>query len=130
MFGTVRIYGNFLLKSSLLLSLMFLFACDSKQNSASGSDCSYEIVSTLAEVKELKPYPDGNGKIAVILDFKASVLALDDQELGALKNLHIDHDFLERNGIEIHNKYEVTVSELIRGNCDTKLTVAFDHSFE
>ena len=78
----------------------------------------------------MKPHPDGNGRISVVLDFKASVLGLEDQELGELKGLKIDHAFLERNGIEMHNKYDVVVSELIKGNCDTKMTVAFNHAFD
>ena len=93
-------------------------------------DCYYETVETLAEVIDMRPHPDGNGKISIILDFKASVLALEDQELGNLKGYQIDDKFLKRNHIDMGNKYSVTVSELTKGNCDTKLTVAFDHGFQ
>ncbi|MEZ4721283.1 MAG: hypothetical protein R2813_05330 [Flavobacteriales bacterium] len=112
----------------LLFAAFFLDSCSGKKKKY--AECDYDTVKTLAEVINMKPHPDGNGKIAVILDFKASVLALEDQELGALKGVEIDHDFLERNGIEMNNKYEVVVSELVKGDCDTKLTVAFNHGFE
>lgn len=112
------------------LSLCIIVNACQDQKTAPKEGCYYETVETLAEVIDMKPHPDGNGKIAIILDFKASVLALEDQELGELKQLNIDHDFLTRNGIEMHNKYEVVVSELIKGDCDTKMTVAFNHAFE
>jgi len=78
----------------------------------------------------MKPHPEGNGRIAVILDFKASSLALEDQEMGDLKGIKIDHDFIVRNNIELGNQYEVTVSELTKGDCKNKLVVAFNHKLE
>ena len=129
MFGTTSSYLRYLTAISLLVTLTFSFGC--KQNTKqSGGDCYYETVETLAEVIDMRPHPDGNGKIAIILDFKASLLALEDQELGDLKNYQIDDKFLKRNHIDMGNKYSVTVCELTKGNCETKLTVAFDHGFQ
>lgn len=125
MFGTVSFSSKIFLA---LFTAIVLNSCSEKKNKY--AECDYDTVKTFAEVINMKPHPDGNGKIAVILDFKASILALEDQELGALKGFDIDHDFLERNGIEMNNKYEVVVSELVKGDCDTKLTVAFNHGFE
>lgn len=113
-----------------LIGLAFLFSACSEKSKSKGEECFYETIETHAEIKELKPDPAVKGKILVILDFKASILALEDQELGALKGFEIDHDFLVRNGIELGNQYEVAVSELVKGECDTKLTVAFNHNFE
>lgn len=127
MFGTASFLSRYF--SIVILMCYVLVGCTNTSKDSAG-DCYYETVETLAEVIELKPHPDGNGKIAVILDFKASVLALEDQELGALKGYHIDHKFLMRNHIDMGNKYSVTVSELTKGNCETKLTVAFDHGFQ
>lgn len=98
-----------------------------KSSSQKGEDCIYETVDTYAEVIDMKPAADG--KILVILDFDASSLALEDQELGKLKDLKIDHDFLVRNNIELKNKYSVTVSEITKGDC-TPIFVSFNHSFE
>ncbi|GAB4221704.1 MAG: hypothetical protein Kow0075_17440 [Salibacteraceae bacterium] len=95
------------------------------------TECYYDTVTTYAKVVDLRPHPEGNGRVAVILRFEGSALAAEDQELGALKpQLFIDHDFLVRNNIEIGHKYEATVSELVKGDCKTKLTVAFSHGFE
>ncbi|MDP4662913.1 MAG: hypothetical protein NWQ55_03495 [Salibacteraceae bacterium] len=73
--------------------------------------------------------PAADGTIQVILDFDASSLALEDQDLGKLKDMKVDHDFLVRNNIEIGNKYSVTVSEITKGDC-TPMFVSFNHSFE
>lgn len=95
-------------------------------------ECYYETVKTLAEVINIKPHPtEGkDGRILVMLDFKASVLALEDQELGNLMQHRVDHAYLERNNITLGYKYEVEVTELTKGDCETKLTVAFLHKFE
>lgn len=125
MFGTASSYARY---TSILIGLTFFsFGC--KEQVQKSNNCDYVTVETLAEVIDMRPHPDGDGKIAIILDFKASVLALEDQEMGALKGYHIDHKFLKRNHIDMGNKYSVTVSELVKGDCDTKLTVAFDHGF-
>lgn len=129
MFGTAGLpvslaAGRFL----IFIALTFFISC--KQKGSQDNECFYELVETHAEVIDLKPHPEGNGRIAVVLDFKASSLALDDQELGDLKDIQIDHAFLERNHIEIGNKYEVTVSELSKGDCENKLIVAFNHKLE
>lgn len=113
----------------LLSCVALLSGCDQSASQANG-ECYYETVTTNAEVIGLKPHPEGNGRISVILDFKASILALEDQEMGELKDVNIDHDFLVRNHVEIGNKYEVSVTELVRGDCKTKLTVAFMHDLE
>lgn len=130
MFGIASSCAKRALTTTSTILLFLVAACDSQQSGKASSECYYETVETIAEVIDMKPHPDGDGRIAVIMDFKASVLALEDQELGKLRDAKIDHDYLERNGIEMGNKYEVTVSELTRGDCDTKLTVAFHHSFE
>lgn len=127
MFGTVDLSAKPKHFVFFFLVLTLAFASCGDAPKATNSECYYETVDTKAEVINMKPHPDGNGRISVILDFKASVLALDDQEMGELKGVFIDHDFLERNHIEMGNQYEVTVSELIRGDCKTKLTVAFKH---
>jgi hypothetical protein len=129
MFGTASSCGKFLSINFFFLSSVFMFGC-SQEDKANSGDCYYETVETLAEVIDMRPHPDGNGKISIILDFKASVLALENQELGNLKGYQIDDKFLKRNHIDMGNKYSVTVSELTKGNCDTKLTVAFDHGFQ
>lgn len=125
MFGIANSSSKFIIG---LCALVWLTACGNQQ--ATYPECYYDTVESMAEVIDMRPHPDGEGRIAVVLDFKASVLALDDQELGALKDLHIDHDFIERNNIELNNQYEVVVSELQKGECETKLTVAFSHAFE
>lgn len=134
MFGTAglcasRPTGIHLLTLSCA-ALLFLHAGCSGKSNAKNSECFYDRVDTHAEVTALKPHPEGMGRIAVILDFKASTLALEDQELGELKDIKIDHDFLLRNNIEIGNHYEVVVSELTKGDCENKLIVAFNHAFE
>ena len=65
----------------------------------------------------MRPHPDGNGRISVIMDFKASVLAMEDQEFGDLRGIKVDHDFIVRNNFEIGLKYEVNVSQIIEGDC-------------
>ena len=129
MSGTASFSSSRIIFFFTLFVAVPLSACDFG-NSQQTPECYYEITETLAEVVDMRPHPDGHGHIAVILDFKASILALDDQELGALRGVSIDHEFLERNNIEMNNKYEVVVSELTKGDCDTKLTVAFNHAFE
>ena len=124
MSGTVNSFGRLALT---LLVLVFLFGCS--ESAKDSDECYYEVIDTEAEVINLKAHPEGEGRIAVILDFKASSLALEDQELGALKDVKIDHDFIERNNIEIGNRYSVNVSELTKGDC-TPQFVSFNHSLE
>lgn len=124
MFGTAVLLNRTIL-GLFSLVIISLFSC--KSSSTSGGDCFYSYIDTHAEVTEMKPGKDG--AILVILDFDASKLALEDQELGDLKKITIDHDYLVRNNIEIGNKYSVTVSEITEGNC-TPVFVSFNHSFE
>ena len=124
MFGTANSLSKLLVAATT--SLFFFVACSS---SPDGGECHYDRVDTMAEVIELKPHPEGNGRISVIMDFKASPLAFKNQELGELKSLKIDHDFLVRNHIELGNQYEVVVTTLTSGDC-TPQFVSFNHSFE
>lgn len=125
MFGTANTLNNIKHAAIFLIAANALIACTTPSNKS--QDCFYSTIDTHAEVIDLKP--GVNGKIRVILDFEASKLALEDQELGELKNLEIDHDFLVRNNIEIQNKYSVTVSEITKGDC-TPIFVSFNHAFE
>lgn len=122
MFGTVNSFAK---ASSILLLAIFISSCSNQ----SGGECFYDTIDTKAKVVDIKPHEDGNGQIAVVLSFEASKLALDDQELGALKDISIDHDFIVRNNIELGNRYDVTVSELTKGDC-TPSFVSFHHSLE
>ena len=124
MFGTADLLNKSIL-GIFSLAIISLYSCQS--SSSSGGDCFYTYIDTHAEVIEMKPGKDGD--ILVILDFDASKLALENQELGDLKDITIDHDYLVRNNIEIGNKYSVTVSEITEGNC-TPVFVSFNHSFE
>lgn len=90
--------------------------------------CRYETVETQALVSAFEP--NGEGGVRVMLEFFDSELATEPQDLGELKGLKIDHDFLVRNNISIGNTYTATVSTLVKGNCDVKRTVAFHHAFE
>lgn len=126
MFGTVNLLSS---RNALFLALIFITSVSSCSNKATtNNDCDYDIVTTHAEITNMKPHPDGNGRIAVIMDFKASVLALEDQELGELKEITIDHDYIVRNNLEIGLKYEVNVSQIIKGDC-TPQFVSFNHEF-
>gem|GEM_PF-388763 len=115
----------FLIKSLSLVAMLSLVLVGCKQE-PKNTDCTYDTITTMAEIKEIKPHADGQGRIAVVLDFKASKLALEDQELGDLKEISIDHDFLVRNNLSLGNKYEVVVSEIVSGDC-TPLFVSFNH---
>lgn len=127
MFGTANSLNNKILAATTaVLILVSPVACTDK--GANEANCEYDIVDTLAEVIEIKPHPKGNGKIEIILDFKASPLAFEKQELGALKGYDIDHDFLVRNNIELGNKYSVQVSSITSGNCSPQF-ISFNHSF-
>ncbi|MEX2595424.1 MAG: hypothetical protein WEC59_00735 [Salibacteraceae bacterium] len=129
MFGTVNSSNSKKLGSAIIAFVLLIFILTSCGSSNSNEHCDYNKVETLAEIIDIKPHPDGNGRIAVILDFKASKLAFEDQELGELRSQKIDHDYLVRNNIEIGNKYEVVVSEIITGNCTPKF-ISFNHSLE
>ncbi len=122
MFGTVNSFAK---ASTLLLSILILSSCGSDAD----GDCFYDTIDTKAKVIDVKSHADGEGRIAVILSFEASKLGLSDQEMGDLKNVSIDHDFLARNNIEIGNRYDVTVSEITKGSC-TPSFVSFHHSLE
>ncbi|MDP4685866.1 MAG: hypothetical protein NWR83_05695 [Salibacteraceae bacterium] len=124
MFGIVSLSNNIKLG---VIGLAFISFTSCKSSSDKGGDCFYNYVDTYAKVIEMKPAADGT--IQVILDFDASSLALEDQDLGKLKDMKVDHDFLVRNNIEIGNKYSVTVSEITKGDC-TPMFVSFNHSFE
>lgn len=124
MFGTAALLNRTIL-GFISLAVISLHSCQS--SSASGGDCFYNYIDTYAEVTDMKPGKDGS--ILVILDFDASKLALENQELGDLRDIKIDHDYLVRNNIEIGNKYSVTVSEITEGSC-IPLIVSFNHSFE
>jgi hypothetical protein len=124
MFGTADLLNRTIL-GLFGLVLVSLYSCQS--SSTSGGDCFYNYIDTHAKVIEMKPGKEGS--ILVVLDFDASKLALENQELGELKNITIDHNYLVRNNIEIGNKYSVTVSEITEGTC-TPVFVSFNHSFE
>jgi hypothetical protein len=128
MFGTANsINKKLLAATTAVLITIFLDAC--AETSTNKNDCEYDIVETMAEVIDIKPHPKGNGKIEIILDFKASPLAFEKQELGALKGFDINHEFLVRNNIELGNKYSVQVSSITSGDC-TPLFISFNHAFE
>ena len=125
MFGTV----NSLISVRAILSiLVFSFVASSCANKTKSNDCDYDRVETYAEIIDIRPHADGNGRIAVILDFKASVLALEDQELGVLKDFEIHHDFIVRNNLEIGLKYSVDISQITKGDCTPRF-VSFNHAF-
>ncbi len=127
MFGTVSSSAKriFIAHCMALFFGAFLLSCGGGQSNA--DDCYYETYNVMVRVKNFKPHPDGDGKISVILDFDGSSLAFEDQELSTFKpDVRIDHDFIERNRMEIGNKYEATVSEISEGNC-TPLFVSFHH---
>ncbi len=124
MFGIVSLSNSIKLG---FIGLAFISFTSCQSSSDKGGDCFYNYVDTHAEVIEMKPAADGS--IQVILDFDASSLALEDQDLGKLKDMKVDHDFLVKNNIEIGNKYSVTVSEITKGDC-TPMFVSFNHSFE
>jgi len=125
MSGIVNLSNSLRALLSLLVVIFLVSACAEKTKR---SDCDYDIVTTYAEITDIKPHPEGNGRIAVIMDFKASVLALEDQEMGDLRGTKIDHDFIVNNNLEIGLKYEVNVSQIVRGDC-TPQFVSFNHEF-
>jgi type IV pilus biogenesis protein CpaD/CtpE len=102
--------------------LSCLAGCDEKKQ-ANGS-CFYDRVDTMAEIISIS-----ENKQEVMLDFKASKLAFEPQELGALKGFTIDSAFVARNHLKVGNQYSVTVSEISQGDC-IPLVVAFNHAFE
>lgn len=126
MFGTANSSVRIIIAATTAVFILFS-ACSSSNNGE--GECYYDRVDTMAEVMEIKPHPDGEGKIQVIMDFKASPLAFEPQELGALKDYNIDHDWLERNHIKIGNKYEVVVSSITSGDCIPQF-ISFNHAFE
>ncbi len=126
MFGTANSSVRIFIAATTAV-FIFLVSCNSSGNK--DGECYYDRVDTMAEVMEIKPHPDGEGKIAVIMDFKASPLAFEPQELGELKGYTIDHDWIVRNHIEIGNKYEVVVSSITSGDCIPQF-VSFNHAFE
>lgn len=113
---------------ALLSILVLSLSLSSCSNKAKPGDCNYDMVTTYAEITDMRPHPEGNGRIAVIMDFKASVLAMEDQEFGKLRGIKVDHDFIVRNNFEIGLKYEVNVSQIIEGDC-TPQFVSFNHEF-
>lgn len=124
-FGTVNsidkiIHINFL---PIITSLCLISACSAGKT----GECYYETVETHAEVIEIERKADGN--LSVILDFKASKLALEDQRLEDLKELQIDSAYILRNRIAVGNKYEVVVSQITSGNCIPQF-VSFNHDLD
>ena len=83
----------------------------------------------MAEIVEIRESENEPDRIEVIMDFKASKLAFEDQELGLLKDIKIDQDFVDRNRLKVGNQYSVIVSELTSGNCVPRI-VSFEHSLE
>ena len=83
----------------------------------------------MAEILEIRESAEEEGRMEVIMDFKASKLAFEDQELGALKGIEIDQAFVDRNRLKVGNQYSVLVSELTTGNCVPRI-VSFEHSLE
>lgn len=128
MFGTVNLSVSTRSLAITLAAFSFslILGCTGEQSSG---DCYYDRVDTMAEVTELRPKKDHPDQIEVILDFKASSLAFEDQEMGALKGVHIDQAFVDRNHIRIGNQYSVLVSEITKGDC-TPLFVSFQHALE
>lgn len=130
MFGTVNTsnskLSNRAFAMALIIGAIFISACGNEKNS-SNEECYYEIYDVLATVKNLKPNPEKDGEILIVLDFDGSSLAFEDQTMNKWKpDVKIDHDFLVRNSIEIGNRYEATVSEISKGNC-TPIFVSFHH---
>lgn len=83
----------------------------------------------MAEIVEIRESDSDAGRMEVIMDFKASKLAFEDQELGELKDIRIDQDFVDRNRLKVGNQYSVIVSELTTGNCVPRI-VSFEHDLE
>lgn len=115
---------------TLIMLLIGFTACTTTATKQKSPECYYESYDTYAEVIEIKDHPDGDGRKAVMMDFKASKLALATQELGDLKDIVIDKKFVKKHNIRVGNKYEVLVTDLTRGDCEIKQTVAFSHRFK
>ena len=128
MFGTVDSSSRSVKTTTLLFLFSVLLLNGCKDKTAS-NDCYYERVDTKAEVIDIRQSQCEEGRMEVILDFKASQLAFEDQEMGALKDVQIDQDFIDRNQIRIGNQYSVVVSEITKGNCVPRV-VSFQHALE
>ena len=128
MFGTVDSSSRSV-KTTILLFLFSLLLLNGCKDKTASNDCYYERVDTMAEVIDIRKSQSEEGRMEVILDFKASQLAFEDQEMGALKDVQIDQDFIDRNQIRIGNQYSVVVSEITKGNCVPRV-VSFQHALE
>jgi len=128
MFGTVDSSSR-LVKTTTLLFLFSVLLLNGCKDKTASNDCYYERVDTKAEVIDIRQSQCEEGRMEVILDFKASQLAFEDQEMGALKDVQIDQDFIDRNQIRIGNQYSVVVSEITKGNCVPRV-VSFQHALE
>ena len=128
MFGTVDSSSR-LVKTTTLLFLFSVLLLKGCKDKTASNDCYYERVDTKAEVIDIRQSQCEEGRMEVILDFKASQLAFEDQEMGALKDVQIDQDFIDRNQIRIGNQYSVVVSEITKGNCVPRV-VSFQHALE
>ncbi|NQV53611.1 MAG: hypothetical protein HQ500_10535 [Flavobacteriales bacterium] len=128
MFGTVNSSGKLrhVLFTCAILSMVFIHGC--KTDTSSG-DCYYDKADTMAEVMDIRPNEDDPTHLEVILDFKASKLAFEDQEMGQLKGVEIDQDFVDRNRIKVGNQYSVIVSEITKGDCIPRI-VSFQHALD
>ena len=128
MFGTVDSSSRSV-KTTTLLFLFSLLLLNGCKDETASNVCYYERVDTMAEVIDIRQSQSEEGRMEVILDFKASQLAFEDQEMGALKDVQIDQDFIDRNQIRIGNQYSVVVSEITKGNCVPRV-VSFQHALE
>ena len=128
MFGTVNSSGKlrYVLFICAILSIICIQGC---KTDASSCDCYYDKADTMAEVMDIRPKADDPTHLEVILDFKASKLAFEDQEMGQLKGIQIDQDFVDRNRIKVGNQYSVIVSEITKGDCIPRI-VSFQHALD
>ena len=128
MFGTVNSSGKlrYVLFICAILSIICIQGC---KTDASSGDRYYDKADTMAEVMDIRPKADDATHLEVILDFKASKLAFEDQEMGQLKGIQIDQDFVDRNRIKVGNQYSVIVSEITKGDCIPRI-VSFQHALD
>lgn len=110
-----------------LLALAGLAACTG--NGQADDGCEYQTTDVLMTIKDIVDDPEREGFKKVVVSFNASSLALEDQELGELRDMEITEEYIERKHMHIGNKYRGTVSDLIKGNCQ-ELFLTFEHNLD
>lgn len=108
------------------ISLMMLSGCSTCERETNICDYKPRELVTM-EVVEIKALEDD--QVEIVVEFNKSIFASEKRNLGELRNQQTDSAYVERNKIQVGNKYQCEVTEPVDLNCAEPM-ISFNNEFK